>query len=182
MQARQFRALGLSATGDDLLPGLANLRRQFEQLSERVVGEDVPRKLRDRLGRVGAVLSGQFGKVTDETKEAIIDLFEQIRGTFSNEANKGLPEIRHVELSDEIARALGFDVTVGRNRGSLDININPPRFQTPTGTAAAGVTVTGPVTVVAENPDVFLRELQKKASRTTATARGRFPGRSLGLG
>ena len=28
----------------------------------------------------------------------------------------------------------------------------------------------------------LLRDLQKKASRTTATARGRFPGRSLGLG
>jgi hypothetical protein len=183
LQASQFRAIGLSETGGAITPGVDNLRKQFAQLSKNVVGQDVPRKLLDRLALVGKALSGGVKNMKEPTRAAIKDLFDTIRGTFDTELTKGIAEPRHVQVSDQIARALGFDQALDTK--ALQRLQAPAPFSRTRGTgtvAAGGMTITGNVTVVADNPDVFLRELQKKAGRATATSRGRFPGQSLGLG
>ena len=95
-------------------------------------------------------------------------------------------KFRRVSLSEDILRALGFaknGAALGTGAGQFGQRfgqVTPLRPITSTA-ATGGITITGDVTVVAENPDAFLRELQKKAGRTSATARGRFPGRSMGL-
>ena len=188
-QQRQFRALGLSASGGDVIPGVENLRKQLEQLTKRL-GPDLTGKMRSQLSGVAKVLRGQFGSVTEESREAIRDLFKTIRDTFDKESGKDIAP-RRVQISDKILTALGFDqdAEVKAFRATQQLTRTPTfptgakPIQVGTTTATGGgVTITGPVTVVADDPDAFLRELQKKAGRTTATSRGRFPGRSLGLG
>ena len=87
-QARQFRAIGLTPGGQELAPTAASLRRQFAALSRNVVGEDVPRNLRDRLARVGRFLKGDLKGITEDTRRAIEELFQTIRGTFDKESKK----------------------------------------------------------------------------------------------
>ena len=62
MQSRQFKALGLTATGDQRVPGIENLRKQFESLSKRVVGEGLSGKLTSQLRAAGKVLSGRSAR------------------------------------------------------------------------------------------------------------------------
>jgi hypothetical protein len=117
----------------------------------------------------------------------IADLFGTIRGTFDQEQNQGL-KLRGAQLSDKILEALGFKEDVDAKkiqRFTQARGAAAPRVTTAAGAPAAGaggVVISGNITVVADNPDAFLRELQKKAGRQTATSRGRFPGRSMGLG
>jgi len=115
-------------------------------------------------------------------------MFDGIREEFTKgvDAVKNIPAPRHVQLSDKVLEALGFDKnlkvpelqSLGQTRSN---RARATAVPVTTGTSG-GVTISGNITVVADDPDAFLRELQKKAGRTTATARGRFPGRSLGLG
>jgi hypothetical protein len=89
LQTRQFRALGLGASGGDIVPGVANLRTQFASLTDRL-GTDpaLSSKLKSQFDGVGKVLSGSLGKVTEESRSAIVELFETIRGTFDKESSK----------------------------------------------------------------------------------------------
>lgn len=187
-QARQFRILGLTETGDEVIPGVPNLRRQLSQLTSRLVDEgEMTPKIRAQLQKIGRVLALPIDEVKDQTREKVRDMFRGIREVFDEETNKGIAERRRVTLSDKILAALGFGRdpdTVRLNQlGTAGLSSGAvARAAIPTSTTGAAVTITGPITVVADNPDAFLRELQKKAGRTTATSRGRFPGKSLGLG
>jgi hypothetical protein len=187
LQAGQFRALGLDKAGGQLTPGIENLKKQLSQLSTRL-GADATPKIASQLDKIGDVLSGKFGKVTETTRERIKELFAAIRGDLIEGVDSLSKAVspRHVQLSDKILEALGFDknLKVPELQSLGQTRSNRARATAvPVNTAAAGgVTISGNITVVANDPDVFLRELQKKAGRTTATARGRFPGRSLGLG
>jgi hypothetical protein len=188
LQAGQFKALGLDKAGGQVTPGIENLKKQLSQLSSRL-GADATPKLAGQLDRIGDVLSGKFGKVTEQTRAKIKELFDGIRdelGKGMDSISKAVPTPRHVQLSDKILEALGFDKnlkvpelqSLGQTRSN---RARATAVPVTTGTSG-GVTISGNITVVADDPDAFLRELQKKAGRTTATARGRFPGRSLGLG
>lgn len=192
LQARQFGALGLTATGDQAIPGVENLRKQLSQLTSHLVNEgEMTPKIQSQLQRIGKVLAGGFGKVTEQTREKVRDMFRDIRQVFGEETNKGLgQDVRRVTLSDKILAALGFGKdpgvagvnSLGNAVRSLTATSAVPRAMFGNAATSSGVTINGPITVVADNPDAFLRQLQKKAGRTSATARGRFPGRSLGLG
>jgi hypothetical protein len=181
-QARQFRALGLSPEGGKPTPTIGNLQSQLSQLLGR---DDLSKATRQKLRGIGKVLSDPIRKATQETRAAIRDMFETIRQTFNEESQKGVSP-RRVQISDDILRALGFDedAKVDRRGGFRDSFGSPGRNRRnlPDQAGAGGVNINGDITVVADNPDAFLRALQKKAGRTTATSRGRFPGRSLGLG
>lgn len=191
VQARQFRALGLSAAGDEIVPGVENLQRQLRRLSARLAdsGEQLPSKLTQQLEGARKVLTGKLGQVTKESRDKINELFKTIRSTFDQGARNAVPDRRTVQLSDRILAALGFGVdsdvsrlkklgsasTIGGSGAFAKASVSP-------GTSFSGVTINGPITLVTNDPVAGLRSLQKAAGRTSATARGRFPGRSLGLG
>lgn len=88
LQATQFRALGLTGTGDKPIPTIANLKKQLAQLTNRL-GPDVAPKIAGQLVRIGKVLSGQLGKVGEDVRAKIVEMFDGIRDTFDNETKKG---------------------------------------------------------------------------------------------
>src|SRR6185503_15961719 len=60
-QARQFRALGLTGTGDKPPPAIANLKKQLAQLSSR---DDLTANQRGLLNRIRKVLVDPIHKAT----------------------------------------------------------------------------------------------------------------------
>lgn len=153
--------------------------------------------LQGLAGEVGGILSSAFAKLKEIATRAVLQIIEPFThlpaflGSQFREAKdallKGLGELEEtvnkrppVRFRDVFPQQptdrLPRNATAGGG-GARD------RRPVPGGDRAAerpNVNINS-VTVVANDADGFLRDLQKKAGRTTATARGRFPGRSLGL-
>jgi hypothetical protein len=106
VQAAQFKAIGLSPTGDQRTPGVSNLEKQLGQLTERL-GPDIAPKIANQLAGVGKVLSGALGKVTLETRQKIVELFNTIRDTFDQQAKGPLTKTTALN-SNKIIDALGL--------------------------------------------------------------------------
>lgn len=89
-QANQFRALGLNAEGGDIIPGTANLKKQFASLSTRIGASTTPLsgKLKAQFAGVRKLLLGDLGALTAESRQKIADLFGTIRSTFQQESAK----------------------------------------------------------------------------------------------
>lgn len=190
LQGRQFKALGLSRAGEEVVPGIENLRKQLASLSDRLAGSDVKSKLTNRLAGVRKILTGQLGKATEETRAAINELFKTIRGEFDNETRK--PFLTATRQLDVGAITKGLIVPLADLK-ELQGRLSP--FNTaglavagargvsgPITTSAGGFNINGPITIVSDDPDDMMRKLQKKAGRTTASTRGRFPGIRSGIG
>jgi hypothetical protein len=84
IQASQFRALGLTGEGEQLVPTVANLKKQLDQLSQR----DLTAKMQGQVARIGKVLSGEFGKATVETRDRIREMFDTIRRELNGGTDK----------------------------------------------------------------------------------------------
>jgi hypothetical protein len=106
-QARQFTAIGLGPDGGDVIPRVANLKRQLEQLTSRSDIGSIPSKMRTALRGVSRVLKGEFGKVTSDTRSAIQDLFDAIRDELDKGASGG-PLTKTTQLSSRILEGLGL--------------------------------------------------------------------------
>jgi hypothetical protein len=77
-QRRQFRELGLTAEGEQLVAGVRALRRRRETLAERIKGTVLDtEKTRAQLHRIARVLSGAFGKVGRDVRQAIVSMFDE---------------------------------------------------------------------------------------------------------
>lgn len=76
---RQFKALGLSGTGEDKLPGIRALRRQLLSIGSAVEGTFLDTgKTRTMLSSIRKVLGGGLGAVTDEVKQKVSDMLSDI--------------------------------------------------------------------------------------------------------
>lgn len=107
LQSKQFRALGLSSTGDQIVPGVDNLKKQLSQLTDQL-GGDVAPKVESQLKSIGKVLSGTFGKVTLETRSKIKDLFDTIRSEFDKQAKSGPLTATTALNTNQILKGLGL--------------------------------------------------------------------------
>lgn len=191
VQARQFRAIGLSATGEEIVPGVDNLRKRITNALNKFDSGDL--KIGSKLLRQLKLARGEIRKegdnLTKSTRSAIDGWLDTVEGSLQKADH--LVDRRTVELSDKLLAALGFgrdaDVArlsrLGTSTRALSsgaaLNVPAPR------TAMTGAI---PPIHVHLNVDghefgsVMLNDLQRRAGRTSGTARGRFPGRSLGLG
>ncbi len=109
--AREFRALGLTATGEEPVPGAANLRKQLSQLSSRDDIGTLPKKLQEALSRVRKLL-----KKEDPTRE-IRDYIQGLFATIREELNKGDqagPLTKTTQLSERILAGLGLSADDAR--------------------------------------------------------------------
>lgn len=98
IQAAQFRALGLTGQGEQRTPGVANLRRQLEQLTARL-GPDVAPKIKAQLAGIRKVLTDPVHAATEETRKAIVGMFQTIRDTFDQQAKGPLTKGSSFNLS-----------------------------------------------------------------------------------
>jgi hypothetical protein len=79
--ARQFRQLGLGATGDPLTPGVALLKRRLAAIRKDLAGTALGRKDAGLLGRVSDILFG--GNPSAAVRAKINDIFDTIRQALS---------------------------------------------------------------------------------------------------
>lgn len=81
---KQFRALGLTATGDDAVPGVKGLRKLLGNFEKNVSGTFLDtKKTKSVISRIRKVLSGGLGAVgrdvRDKIKQILADLDQQLK-------------------------------------------------------------------------------------------------------
>lgn len=77
--ARQFRRLGLTSTGEEPVPGVRLLKRQLNTVEDAVSGTFLDnKKTKGILGRIKFVLSGQMGAVSREVRSTVHDMLSDI--------------------------------------------------------------------------------------------------------
>jgi hypothetical protein len=109
-QGRQFQALGLTAEGTERVPGVQALRRRLGTLREQVKGTFLDtEKTRNQLAAIARVLSGAFGKVGEEVRQAIAAMFGDITDALKEgSGQKGPITKARVVDSDTILKGLGL--------------------------------------------------------------------------
>ena len=195
LQATQFKALGLNATGDKVTPGVANLKKQLGSLTDRLIDADkLSNPIKGQLARIGDVLSGEFGKVTEDSRLKIVELFRTIRDTFDKEGKKAEgPLTKTTSLnSSKILSGLGLDEsTLKELQGRLSRFNSAGVSLSATGVGAFGVPINTGTQGVVPEVNVFVggREVEsevttqqrKKTARGMTSGRGAFAGRRSGI-
>ncbi|HKQ19491.1 MAG TPA: hypothetical protein VJW75_07055 [Candidatus Eisenbacteria bacterium] len=89
LQARQFRALGLSETGDEIVPGIKNLQTRIEGVLRRVGSGDldISSKLVGRLKLARNLIRKEGKNLTEDTRRVINELIKTIRDGGDDLAN-----------------------------------------------------------------------------------------------
>lgn len=78
--ARQFRLLGFGPTGEELIPGVKNLRKQLASVGDAIAGSFLDtRKTRGLLGHIRQVLAGGLGSVSSEVRARIQQILADLR-------------------------------------------------------------------------------------------------------
>jgi len=185
-QAAQFRALGLTGTGQERVPFAATLRRQAEQLSQAIKGTPLDTdKNRNVLSRITDVLSGEnkrLGKVTEDTRRTIKDLIDAIRDPLKDADRSDVSKSLFRHLSpNKLARQLGLgDDRDSIRRAAAVLSVVGRGGTVPAGRSLAfsgsgGINFNGPVTQhfhgVQNLPDLE-RQLEKRERARAQIRRG----------
>jgi len=203
-QARQFRALGLTDTGDTPVPGVKSLRRQLLSVGKAIRGTFLDTgKTRSLLQSIRKLLAGKLGElgrdVRAKVKEILDDLNAQL-GQSTAKASRNQTRFKKVstkaftaglELSAAQRKELAFRLAqIGPggsvpNRGTGAFGVAFPRDGRPRSSSTGGGAATtyvfnGPITINGSD-GAFEREVQKKARRNRAPRRGANVGRNRGL-
>lgn len=92
---RQFLALGLTAEGDERTQSQSVLRRRANTLEDRVKGTVLDTAAtRRELDRIQAVLSGKFGEVGRNVRQAIQAMLDEIGNALKGGSSSGLPRTK----------------------------------------------------------------------------------------
>lgn len=183
LQRKQFKSLGLSGSGEEIVPGVKNLKKQFASLSDRVADSpgQVSKKLVSRLAGVRKLLAGAFGKLSEDTRAAISDLFGAIRDEFDNQDQKGPLTKTSALNSKKVLAGLGLSGDQirelrGRLSGFNSAGIALADKAAPSGSFAGGpVVVESHTTVQLDGHTVaksVTRNQQKRNRRNPAQRRG----------
>lgn len=182
LTSKQFRQLGLTATGDEITPGVANLKKQLASLGDRIAGTklDTP-KLQAQLARFRKVLSE--GLVPKDVRAKIRDMLDGIREELGK-GTQNLTKFRHVSttallsglgLSPDVARQLQLRLSQVGPNGSF------PGARSGAFAAAGARNDINLTTTVVLDRNVVGRSVtkvqQKDAKRSTGSRRGTYAGR-----
>lgn len=89
-RGRQFEALGLTDEGQERTPGAGALTRRADRLENRIKGTVLDTQAtRSQLDRIQAVLSGKFGEVGKNVREAIEGMLDEIAGALEGDGKGG---------------------------------------------------------------------------------------------
>lgn len=183
-QARQFRALGLAASGEEIIPGIKNLQQRINGALRRInSGElDVSSKLVERLKLARALIKKEGKNLTDETRQVINDLIKTVtQGTKALE-DKGGPltkatglnvqkTLEGLGLTPEVERELRARLSGANSAGRQLTNNNRP-----TGSFRTG----GPVTETTVNVNLDGEQVARSTTRQQQKNKRRNPVQKRG--
>jgi hypothetical protein len=108
LEAKQFTQLGLTATGDEITPGVANLKKRLGQLTANVTAStlDTP-KLRSELARFRKVLSE--GLVPKDVRGKIKEMMDGVSQELKDHSATGnATKFRHQSADAFVAQITGI--------------------------------------------------------------------------
>lgn len=188
--ARQFRALGLGPSGEERIPGLKALRNQLGSITDAVKGTFLDTgKTRSLLAQIRRVLSGGLGAVSEEVRQKIAEMLADIDRQLAEKKGGPFRSKFRVVDADKVLANLGLSRDQIRAASQRLASLGPGSTMSTGGRAAFGAPVaggggmvfTGPITVVANDPDVFMRKLQNKARRRATQTTGASAGNGMGF-
>jgi hypothetical protein len=155
-QAREFRALGLTGTGDEIIPGTKNLRKQFAQLRQNIAGTPADTaKTRTRLAQIGKVLSAgwqkAFGQLSPETREMIRDWFRDMRGEIRDGGDTLAPVAKEALNVNRLIAGLDLDPSQARKLAGRLASVTKSGSTVAPRTRTTFGAVVGPAPVTIEN-------------------------------
>lgn len=184
-RSRQFRALGLTDSGEERIPGVAALRRELSRLDDVVKGTFLDTsKTRSLMQSIRRLLSGQLGAlgrdVRSRIQQILADLNQQLdqegrRGPATAFVKRGL-KLTGLDLTPEQIKeirqrhAASSAVPDGRRRGLP----RQPGFAPPP--ALAGFGAAAGALVVHTHVHLDGREIAASTTRHQQKARGRRAG------
>jgi hypothetical protein len=189
-QTKQFRALGFGPGGAELIPGVKALRRQRTNIAEALKGTFLDtKKTRSILNQIRKVLSGGLGKVGAEVRAKIKEMLDGINQQLKDHA-RSTTKFRAIDTSKFLEGITGLTADQKRAIRARLAQVGAGGKVPTTGPSAFGIGLAGggmvnnyngPITVVADNPDAFERELVKKSRRRATQTTGPFAGNGMGF-
>lgn len=184
LQAKQFRALGLSGTGDEIVPGLDNLTKRLKGALGKIASGDldVGAKLASRLKAAQKLIRTEGSKLTEETRRQIDAFLKAATGQDSKVKDGPLTKGSGLNTK-KILAGLGLDPQTLRELQSRLSHVNSsgiafagnPRI--PTGNFAGGQ----PITVENVNTVTLDGEvLARSTTRSQEITRRRNPRQKRG--
>lgn len=177
--ARQFRELGLGPTGEDIVPGVKNLKRQLAGVEKAISGTFLDtRKNKSILAKLSTALNdsldGMGADVRSKVGSILADFWNQL-----NKGNKGDVMKFQRESTQQLVKRLGWNLTPQQTAQlRTAIAVRGPRGEAPTpgaqgALAGAGVVIQGDLHLhgVQDVPGME-NQLHKRAKGRPATRRG----------
>jgi hypothetical protein len=186
LQARQFKVLGLDATGSPLTPGIRGLKKELGSVGDAIKGTFLDTgKTRSLLGNIRKLLSGQLGALSKDVRAKIKELLDGVDQQLKQ--NEGFTPFKgQVVSTAKLLSGLGLTPDQMRAaRGRLS-QLGAGGVVPQTGKSGAfGVAVSGGFTVTMHNPvfngvtdvNAMKNALDKRARQQSPTRRGRNAGR-----
>lgn len=174
--AAQFTLLGLTAEGDRRIPGIGALRRRGRNLIEQLRDSGLDEgQIKRSVQRISVVFTQQFKTASREVRQAILAMFNDIASALDEGTGKvsgprtkfrvvntsnvlaglGLSEAETKALRSRLSRigVGGTTSETSRTGGAFGTNVG----------GGGSIIISGPVTVVSNDPDDFGRKLERKA-------------------
>lgn len=146
VSARQFRALGLSATGDPITPGVANLKKRLAQLTENLAGTSLnTTKMKAQLARFRKVLSE--GLVPRDVRAKIKEMFDDISQQIRDRTGEMKTAFQKLDTSKFVEGIEGLTAAQKKAIRARVSQIGPNGTVPGTGFGAFGVAFSGDVVV-----------------------------------
>lgn len=105
----QYKAIGLTATGDALVPGVKSLHAELKKVTEGISGTILDTsKTTSLLSHIRKVLSGGLGAVGRDVRDKIKGILDDISNQIKNAGGGDLTKFQHVTRNRLLA-GLGLD-------------------------------------------------------------------------
>ncbi|MBA3565260.1 MAG: phage tail length tape measure family protein [Actinobacteria bacterium] len=199
-QGRQFEAIGLTREGDQRTPSTQALQRRLGSLRDQLKGTALDTgKTRSELAGIARVLAGQFGAVGKEVRSSILQMFNDIAAALnegSKESDIGGEFTRGgIRSTQQLLKGLNLTQEQAEELRRRNLGIRSGSHTSAFGFAVGSPLASSTRTTDAVPPihvhfnldgremgSVVLRDLQKRAGRSSSSRRGRHGGKNLGVG
>ena len=139
LQAKQFRALGLSASGDEIVPGLKNLSTRIDQTLNKVSSGElkISSKLASRLRSARRLIVKEGDNLKNATRQKIDEFIKAANGGDSKNKLTG-PLTKTTSLNtNKVLEGLGLDATAAKELKARLSNFNSAGVGLSAGVAAS---------------------------------------------